>query len=121
MKLWKLAHLNQGRGRDLLSSIVLVLVPVAVLVPVPLSVNTPLYTVRRICFPLATFNHIKTITHLPAVDLGLGGCAPGQNFFIFMQFLVKSGPIVGWRPSYGLALPSGKSLILHYFRNVAKE
>ena len=34
-------HLNQDIGRDLLSSIVVALVPVSVSVPVPLSVNTP--------------------------------------------------------------------------------
>ena len=27
-----------------------------------------------------------------------GGAPPGQNFFIFMQFVGKNGQIVGWRP-----------------------
>ena len=32
---------------------------------------------------------------------------PGQNFFIFMQFLEKIGQIVGWRPLRVSAAPLG--------------
>ena len=37
---------------------------------------------------------------------------PGQNFFIFMQFLGKIGQIVGWNPLRGWR-PSGKYWVRH--------
>ena len=61
-----------------------------------------------------------TLSCLHASDGSKGGrrgCAPppgGQNFFIFMQFLVKIDKIIGWCPSLGVGAPSsGKSWICH--------
>ena len=44
---------------------------------------------------------------LPAflVSGGSEGVPPGQNFFIFVQYLGKIGQIIGWRPPQWLVHP----------------